>query len=78
MPEGAVVVLAFNNDDGGRRLADRLQPRIEAEGRTVTRHFPVREGADWNDVLKVRERAFIAGLQPKKTRSAERDVELGR
>jgi hypothetical protein len=78
MPERAVVVLAFNNDDGGRDLADRLQPRIEAEGRTVTRHFPAREGADWNDVLKVRERAFIAGLQPKKPRGAERDVEIGR
>ena len=78
LPEHAVVVLAFNNDDGGKQLADRLQPRIEAEGRTVTRHVPPTLGSDWNDLLKVRERSYIAGLQPKKARSAEREVELGR
>jgi hypothetical protein len=78
LPAGAVVVLAFNHDAGGKELADRLQPRLEAEGRTVTRHFPGRAGADWNDLLKAREREYIASLQPKKNRAAERDVELGR
>ena len=78
LPEGARVVLAFNHDKGGHELAERLRPRIEAEGRGVTLHFPVREGADWNDVLKAREHAYIAGLQPKKARSAERDVGLDR
>lgn len=78
LPERAIVVLAFNNDAGGRQLAERLQPRIEAEGRRVTRHVPEREGRDWNDLLKVRERAFISGLQPKKTRGVEAEVEHGR
>lgn len=78
LPKGAVVVLAFNHDDAGKQLADRLQPRIESEGRTVTRHFPTALGGDWNDLLQVRERAYIASLQPKKTRVAERDMEIGR
>jgi hypothetical protein len=72
LPEGARVVLAFNNDKAGTELADRLQPRLEAEARVVTRHVPARAGADWNDVLQARESAFIASLQPKKTRAAER------
>jgi len=82
LPARAVVVLAFNADAGGRDLSDRVQPRIAATGRVVTRHFPSREGSDWNDLLQQRERSYIAGLllerQPKKSRGAERDVEIGR
>jgi hypothetical protein len=78
LPEGAPVVLAFNADDGGRQLAARLQPRLKELGRSVTLHVPERAGADWNDLLQARERAYIHSLSPKKTRVAERDLGLER
>jgi hypothetical protein len=78
LPDGARVVLAFNHDKAGTELADRLQPRLEAEGRVVTRHSPGRDGDDWNDVLQARESAFIASLQSQKKRSAERGMEFER
>jgi hypothetical protein len=75
LPDHAVVVLAFNADTDGRKLADRLQPHIESTRRGVTRHFPARESADWNDLLKQRERAYIARLTAPKKPLLDRGIE---
>lgn len=77
LPDGARVVLAFNADAEGRKLADQLQPEVAATGRDVARHFPTREGADWNDLLKLRERAYLAELAQRSPQRARATREPG-
>lgn len=64
MPAGSRVLLAMDNDQGGRRLAEAigesLQP-VATDGRTVTPYLPERSGEDWNDVLR---RGRLAALVP--------------
>ncbi|HTU60456.1 MAG TPA: toprim domain-containing protein [Polyangiales bacterium] len=78
LPAGARVILAVDHDAGGTRLAAQLTPHIEAAGRQALRHSPATTGLDWNAVLQRVERSYIASLQPKKIRSAELDMGLGR
>jgi hypothetical protein len=52
------VVIATDNDEGGRALADTLEALSAETGRadlTVIRHLPEGDGQDWNDVLRRRE-----------------------
>lgn len=54
MPEGSVIVLAFDLDEAGDRLADEVKALAPA-GRKVRRMVPdAGAGKDWNDMLKLR------------------------
>jgi hypothetical protein len=46
------VVIAADHDPPGLGAAWHLCRRLEAEGRFVSISRPVREGADFNDVLR--------------------------
>lgn len=59
MPEGSVIIAAVDNDDGGRKIADAIEPIFEHVRKTLERedltfkvHMPDQLGADWNDVLR--------------------------
>jgi len=52
MPDDAVILLAFDNDDGGHQLAERITEELASTGRTTVKDFPAHSGADWNDVLR--------------------------
>jgi hypothetical protein len=52
MPTDAEIVLALDNDEGGRQLARRIRSELADCGRTITEDFPAEEGTDWNDVLR--------------------------
>jgi len=54
----ARVVIATDNDEGGRALAGRLEAAAAETGwedLSVIRHLPEGDGQDWNDVLRRRE-----------------------
>jgi len=52
LPAGAVVLLAFDNDEGGEKLSEEVKA-IAPAGRTLRRVLPDAEtGKDWNDMLK--------------------------
>ena len=54
LPKGAVVLLAFDNDEGGEKIADEVRA-IAPAGRELRRVLPeVGTGKDWNDMLKYR------------------------
>jgi hypothetical protein len=54
MPEGSVIILAFDLDEAGDRLADEVKALAPA-GRVVRRMLPdAGTGKDWNDMLKSR------------------------
>jgi hypothetical protein len=54
MPEGSVIVLAFDIDEDGEKLADEVKALAPA-GRKVRRMVPdVGQGKDWNEALKNR------------------------
>jgi hypothetical protein len=55
LPAGSTVVLAFDRDAGGEDLARQIRELAPGPFERVT--SPI--GKDWNDCLKVRERAFI-------------------
>lgn len=52
LPEGAVVLLAFDNDEGGEKLAEEVSAIIPS-GRAARRVVPD-VGKDWNEALKRR------------------------
>jgi hypothetical protein len=52
LPDGAVVVLAFDNDEPGEKLADEVRA-LAPTGRELRRVVP-NAGKDWNDMLKLR------------------------
>ncbi|MCA9071154.1 MAG: toprim domain-containing protein, partial [Planctomycetaceae bacterium] len=52
LPLDAVVVLAFDHDAGGHKLADQVQAAVQSTGREIRRDFPTTPGEDWNDVLR--------------------------
>jgi hypothetical protein len=58
LPPGAVVILAFDADLGGERLADQVRELGGAE--FVRVRSPI--GKDWNDCLKKPERDYIRSL----------------
>ena len=54
MPDGSVVILAFDLDDGGEKLAEEVKALVPA-GRKVRRMVPdAGTGKDWNEMLKNR------------------------
>jgi DNA primase len=54
LPAGAVVLLAFDHDEGGEKLADEIRA-IAPAGREMRRVLPdVGTGKDWNEMLKYR------------------------
>ena len=54
MPEGSVIILGFDLDDGGEKLAQEVAAFAPA-GRQVRRMVPeVGTGKDWNEMLKNR------------------------
>ena len=52
LPPGGVVLLAFDNDEGGEKLTEEVQA-FAPSGREVRRVLP-EGGKDWNQVLKTR------------------------
>jgi hypothetical protein len=53
LPAGAVVLLAFDNDEGGEKLAAEVKA-VAPAGREVRRVLPDKmSGKDWNDILKI-------------------------
>lgn len=54
LPAGAVVILGFDNDDPGEKLADEVRALAPA-GRELRRMMPeAGTGKDWNEALKCR------------------------
>lgn len=54
LPAGAVVLIAFDNDEGGEKIAAEVQA-VAPAGREVRRVLPDKKtGKDWNDILKKR------------------------
>ena len=54
LPAGAVVLLAFDHDEGGENLVDEVRA-IAPAGRELRRVLPdVGTGKDWNEMLKYR------------------------
>ena len=52
MPPGAVVLLAFDSDEGGEKLAEEVR-NVAPSGVELRRALPpVGTGKDWNDALK--------------------------
>lgn len=51
LPAGSIVVAAFDHDDGGRLLLDRLRKEVRNE---IIEDIPNEPGEDWNDVLRQR------------------------
>jgi hypothetical protein len=59
LPERSEIVAAFDADEAGRRLVDRLRLAVAgvaaARGRTdliFRAHLPAQEGEDWNQILQ--------------------------
>ncbi len=53
MPTGSHVVLALDNDDGGRSLAQQIRDALDSTGCQIIEDFPLEPGADWNDVWRL-------------------------
>ena len=54
MPAGAVILIAFDHDEGGEKIAEELKAVIPLE-RTARRALPdVGTGKDWNEMLQYR------------------------
>jgi hypothetical protein len=57
MGQGSRIVIATDNDEGGRDLADQIEALARETGRAdliIVRDLPPGAGQDWNDVLKAR------------------------
>jgi hypothetical protein len=68
MGQGACLIIATDNDEGGHKIAEEIEAIALASGRedlAVIRDLPEREGQDWNDVLRVGKSAAAPALQPR-------------
>lgn len=54
LPAKFEIILAMDNDDGGKKLASNIEALVEvSESKCrLVHHYPPREGQDWNDVLR--------------------------
>jgi len=55
MGQGANIILATDNDEAGRVLADRIEALAQETGREdlqIIQDLPEGQGSDWNDVLR--------------------------
>jgi hypothetical protein len=67
MGHGARVVIATDNDEPGRTLADQIEAIAREAGREdlrIVRDLPAGEGRDWNDVLRAGPSDPAPGPQP--------------
>jgi len=68
MGQGSRIVIATDNDNGGRALAGQIEALARASGRedlAVIRDLPAGERQDWNDVLRAgRTPAVAAAVAP--------------
>ena len=46
------VLLAFDNDDGGRKIAAQARDALQETDSQIIDHFPPTPGHDWNDALR--------------------------
>ena len=54
MPKLEKIVLAVDHDQGGEKIASRIEAYLEGKfAGEIVRHIPEREGMDWNEVLKM-------------------------
>ena len=63
MPEGSQIILALDHDEGGDKLASRIEAifdEIEGAGRVLVNDRPPIKGQDWNNAL----RASVANSGP--------------
>ncbi len=63
------VILAFDQDEGGHKLAQRIEESLAStlpSTANMQRHFPSVAGQDWNDVLRQRSHRFnqVAAVSP--------------
>ena len=54
MPIGSRVILASDNDDGGRKIAAQVRETLRDFDVPIVEHYPPAPGQDWNDVLQER------------------------
>ncbi|MBR9800427.1 DUF3991 domain-containing protein [bacterium] len=52
LPENSPIVLALDNDEGGRQLAAKIRAALGSIERQIAVDYPPIPGADWNDVLR--------------------------
>lgn len=53
MPRLAKIVLAVDHDQGGEKIAKRIETHLARKFTgEIVRHIPEQEGMDWNDVLR--------------------------
>jgi DNA primase len=72
MPAGFTIVLAFDNDAGGDKLAQDVE-EIARSARLVRHRPPVMpRGKDWNDLLRIRERDYILEVRRSQDRGLRR------
>ena len=67
MGEGATIIIATDNDEGGRELAERIEALAGETGRAdlaIVRHLPETAGTDWNDCLKAKRLAPATAPAP--------------
>lgn len=54
MPKLEKIVLAVDNDEGGKKIASRIEAYLAGKFTgEIVRHVPEWEGMDWNEVLKM-------------------------
>lgn len=51
MPADSQVFLAFDNDDGGKKLTEQVRTALNTIDLPIHTYFPDLAGGDWNDVL---------------------------
>lgn len=54
MPYGSKIILAMDNDSGGKKLVATIKEalkEIDLTGKSILPYLPEHEGDDWNDVL---------------------------
>ncbi|NRA68542.1 MAG: toprim domain-containing protein [Pseudobacteriovorax sp.] len=47
-----LVILAFDNDEGGRTLTSKFNSKLQHNICRIKRHLPEKENTDWNDFVK--------------------------
>lgn len=68
MPAGSEIISAMDCDDAGRGLSEVIGHAVQQSGRpdlSFRVHSPVKEGDDWNDVLKARTAPFFPTAHPR-------------
>ena len=52
MPEGSIIIIAADHDEGGDRFTSTILKALEDnQSHIVERYSPEIEGMDWNDIV---------------------------